>query len=183
MPRHFLNKVSWHKNPNLSKILCMSLLITAFSFVCVLHSDLFFLELERKHWSSVLLVAHSEVLRSMMQWMLGSLWLNLHKTGVQSETERGRVEVETETRAGVLRPRWRRELELKAHHGGMSHPPGDLQEEELGNTSPHKAPLLHCEQLEMMTTLVTAALGSGHQAYGLKSSISPVLLIGNREAD
>ena len=54
----------------------------------------------------------------------------------------------------------------------MPRPPGDLQEEELGNPSPHKAPLLHCEQLGEMTTLVTAALGSGHQLYGLKSSIS-----------
>lgn len=44
---------------------------------------------------------------------------------------------------------------------GNAHPPGDLQEEELGNTSPHKAPHLHCEQLDVITTPVTAALGSG----------------------
>lgn len=161
MARHFLNKVRWHKKKNLSKILYISLLITAFSFVSVIHWGLFFPEQKRKR-SSVLLDAHTEVLRSMMEWPLGSLWLNPPRAGFQSKAEKGEVVVQAETRAGVLRSRWRRESKGRGSPWGNApsskRPPGGKAGDHCSSQDTSSA------QSDMMTSLIRVVLRSGHQS-------------------
>lgn len=64
MPRHFLR---WGDIK--SQIFQKYFAYQAFSFVGVFHSDLFFPEQKRKHWSSVLLDAHSKVPWSTTGWI------------------------------------------------------------------------------------------------------------------